>query len=165
LLEGFYTPFADALKIAKIEMEKVELESGEDCPECQKPLLIRGSRYGDFLGCSGYPECTYKKSKLDKIGLSCREEGCDGEVVSRRTKKRYVFFGCSKYPTCKFTSWDKPVEQNCPTCGKFMVMKRSMKGKRPYLVCSDAECKTTQSISATKDNNKDNDKDNDKDNN
>ena len=141
LLKEFYGPFSEALQIAKKEMEKVPLESGEDCPNCGNPLLIKGSRYGDFIGCSGYTTCTFKKPKLDKIGLSCRKEDCMGEVITRRSKKGHTFYGCSNYPTCTFTSWYKPVDKACPDCSSFMVLKRMLKGNRPYLACSSTTCK------------------------
>ncbi len=76
----------------------------EKCPKCGRPLVYRRSRYGRFLGCSGYPECKYiKKEKTPTI--PCPREGCDGKLVRKRTKSRRTFYGCSNYPDCDFAVW------------------------------------------------------------
>jgi DNA topoisomerase-1 len=92
------------------------------CPKCGGNLIIRHGRYGRFISCENYPKCDYSTSV--KTGVKCPNEGCNGELVERRTKKGKVFYGCSNYPKCKFAVWDKPVPIKCPTCSNpFLVEK------------------------------------------
>jgi len=88
-------------------------ETGEECPECGKPLVYRRSRYGKFLACSGYPGCKFIKRKQrgavkEEQGpaMNCPREGCDGKLVKKRTRKGKTFHGCSKYPKCDFAVWN-----------------------------------------------------------
>ena len=69
--------------------------------------MIRSGRYGKFIGCSNYPECTYRRRLLKKVGVTCPD--CEeGDVVERRTRRGRVFFGCSRYPDCEYTTWTRP---------------------------------------------------------
>jgi DNA topoisomerase-1 len=82
-------------------------ETDEVCPKCGKKMVVREGRYGQFLGCSGYPECKTIVSMAKKLNVSCPL--CkQGEVVEKRSRKKKVFYGCSRYPECSFVSWDKP---------------------------------------------------------
>jgi DNA topoisomerase-1 len=76
-------------------------------------------RFGKFMGCSGFPECRNAKPILKKIGVACPE--CGADIVERQTKQRRTFFGCSRYPECSWTSWQRPVPEPCPKCGGLMV--------------------------------------------
>ncbi len=104
VLRNFYKPFMSDLKSAKIEMRDVKkeiVETGELCPNCGKPIVIKWGRMGKFLSCSGFPECKFSKSI--SLGVPCPK--CKtGEVVSRRTKMGRFFYGCSRYPECDFIS-------------------------------------------------------------
>jgi len=71
--------------------------------------------------------------------VACPLEGCGGQVIEKMSRKG-KFFGCNKYPDCKFASWDKPINEKCGRCGKIMVMRFSRQGK-PYKTCSDSKCK------------------------
>jgi DNA topoisomerase-1 len=135
----FWDSLTQTLKKAE-EAPRVPLPDpepiGEDCPECGEPLVKKRGRFGEFIGCSGYPNCRYTRPILDKTGVKCpkcgEKEG--GEVVKRKTKKgrRRNFYGCSRYPDCDFISWDEPTGDTCPVCGAFMVKK----GKNKKPVCS-----------------------------
>ena len=93
---------------------------GEDCPDCGKPLVLKSGRFGDFIGCSGYPDCKYTRPLLQKTGAKCPK--CDdGEVVRRKSKKGRTFYGCSRYPECDFVSWNPPSGKDCPKCGASMM--------------------------------------------
>ncbi|MDI6785795.1 MAG: type I DNA topoisomerase [bacterium] len=141
ILHNFWKPFLSSLEKAKIKMEDVkssrEVEVEDTCPKCQAKLKIKIGRFGEFLACSNYPECKYTKS----IGLkvNCPKKDCDGDVVTKRTKKKKIFYGCSNYPKCDFVSWDEPTSDKCPTCGETLFKKRA-RGKE-YLVCIKPECK------------------------
>src|SRR5699024_8001783 len=92
--------------------------------------------YGKFLACPGYPECKNTKTILDKIDVTC--PSCGGDVVRKRTKKGRMFYGCSNYPKCDFTSWDEPIKEKCPNCDSIMVQRKNKKGTTKK--CIDKEC-------------------------
>ncbi len=139
LLRAFYGPFAEVLHKAEENIEEVEMtpeEIGEPCPRCGRPLVKRRGRYGEFIACSGYPECSYTRP----VGIGVRCPLDQGEIVERRTRKGRVFYGCANYPACTFTSWDRPLGRFCPLCGKILVAKRSRRGTVPPVVCSNKAC-------------------------
>ncbi len=121
--------------------EKTEAEKEEDrqssgiiCEKCGSPMVVKRGKFGSFLGCSNYPNCKNIKKIENKIGMKCPK--CKvGEVVSKKTKSGKFFYGCNKYPKCDFASWNKPVEENCPKCGAFLVEMPNRKIK-----CSNKEC-------------------------
>ncbi len=126
ILDDFYNLFEPRVKNAFSEMEKKPpVETGEKCPQCGSPLVIRKGRYGEFTACSNYPECKYikKEKKVEKVIMDC-PYCSDGKVIERRTRKGKIFYGCNKYPECKFASWDMPVSEKCPKCGSYMVEKK-----------------------------------------
>jgi DNA topoisomerase-1 len=105
------------------------------CEKCEKPLLKKLGRFGFFLACSGFPECRNTKS----IPLAkCPK--CEGDVVARKTKGRgKEFYGCTMYPQCDFICHFKPIKQDCPKCGFFMVEKYDKKNGS-HKVCINPEC-------------------------
>jgi len=125
VLRGFYTPFDDLLRIASEAIEKVRIVrmTEESCPDCSRPMVIKTGRYGKFLACSGYPECKKTMPFLVKTGVACPDCG-EGELVERISKKKRRFYGCNRYPACKFATNRKPVPQPCPRCGKLLTMYR-----------------------------------------
>jgi DNA topoisomerase-1 len=80
--------------------------SGEVCEKCGKEMVIREGRFGRYLACQGYPSC--KNTKPLVLNIKCPREGCEGYLVEKRTRKGRTFYGCSKYPDCKYTSWVRP---------------------------------------------------------
>ncbi len=110
MMKEFYKPFDKKVETVGEKSERVKIEapdSGEKCPKCGKPLLIRTGRFGRFLGCSGFPDCDYKTSYQEKIDMKCPD--CKvGEVVIKYTHRGRPFYGCSTYPKCKFASWNDP---------------------------------------------------------
>jgi len=134
VLQQFYLLFEPRVKNAFDDMEKKKpIEIGEACPECGSPLVIRKGRYGEFVACSNYPECKYVKKEEKEIKEVMDCPLCDGKVVEKTTRKGKIFYGCNHYPKCKFASWYKPLEENCPKCGKYLVEKN---GK---ICCSECE--------------------------
>lgn len=123
VLKDFYDKFEPRVEESFKTMEKVKpKETGEMCPECGSPLVIRKGRYGEFTACSNYPNCKYikKEKKEVKEIMSCPK--ChDGKVIERKTKKGKIFYGCSNYPKCKFATWDLPIDEKCPKCGEILV--------------------------------------------
>ena len=138
----FYGPFSKELEIADNSIEKVTIEAqetGEMCELCGKPLVIKTGRFGDFIACSGYPECKNTKPIMQTVGVKC--PSCGSDLVARRSKRGRLFYGCSGYPNCKMVFWNKPVDKKCPNCGSLMTEKN---GKEKQLVCSNSECGYTE---------------------
>jgi DNA topoisomerase-1 len=128
VLKGFYSPFDERLQQASENLKRINTDKATDevCANCGKPMVIKSGRFGKFLACTGYPDCKTTKPLLIKIGIPCPEceKGDRGELVERISKKKRRFYGCSRYPECKFTIRQKPVPQPCPKCGKLMVNYR-----------------------------------------
>ena len=126
VLTEFYKLFEPRVKDAFSDMEKKSpTETGEVCPDCGNPLVVRKGRYGEFVACSNYPECKYIKKEVIEVKeiMDCPE--CSGKIVEKPTRKGKVFYGCNNYPKCKFALWDKPTGEVCPECGKVLVEKNS----------------------------------------
>jgi DNA topoisomerase-1 len=120
-LQEFYPPFQNMLDKAWTNLEKVNMTqaSEETCPKCGRPMVVKVGRFGKFLACSGYPECKTTMPYLVKTGISCPQ--CGGELVKRISKKKKVFYGCSKFPKCQFTVNRKPIAKPCPDCGSLLI--------------------------------------------
>ena len=123
LLEKFYKDFEPEVENAFDKMEKKEDEqTGEVCPNCGKPMVIKNGRYGKFEACSGYPECKYIKQKeKPPVVEVCDCPKCGGKIVERKTKKGKIFYGCGNFPKCKVAVWDKPTGELCPECNSLLV--------------------------------------------
>lgn len=127
LLSIFYQEFEPKVEVAFKNMEKkAPEETGELCPNCGSPLVIKQSKYGKFIACSNYPTCKYIKSNKEekevKEIISCPK--CDGKILEKKTKRGKIFYGCSNYPKCDFASWDKPIEEKCPNCNGTLTEKK-----------------------------------------
>ena len=124
-LELFYKEFEPMVKTAFDNMEKKEpVKTGEDCPECGNPLVIRKGKYGEFTSCSNYPKCKYIKTEKKEIIILADCPMCDGKIIEKKTKKGKLFYGCNNYPKCKYALWDKPTKDKCPTCNQLLVEKK-----------------------------------------
>jgi DNA topoisomerase-1 len=112
----------------------------EKCPECGNHLVIKHGRYGQFTACSNYPQCKYVKRET--LGIPCAEKGCTGGIVVRRTRRGKTFYGCSRYPDCTFTAWDKPVAEPCPICGSPILLEKiNKKTGETVRSCPNESCK------------------------
>ena len=139
----------DYLRDEKGRIQPVELnhEVATDrvCPKCNRAMVAKRGKYGEFLACSGYPECSHTESinggaNGKAIGVACPEPGCPGEIVEKRSKRGKTFYGCSQYPQCNFATWDKPVAKACPVCGKPFLVEKNTKREGTFLACVDREC-------------------------
>ncbi len=143
VLHDFWEPFEATLDRAERTMEKVKIRdepTGENCPECGEPLVIKLGKFGKFIACSGFPNCRYSTQLLVKIGVECPT--ChEGDVVERRSKKGRVFYGCSRYPDCDFVSWAKPTGERCPEpdCNGVMVLANRAGTLQKCLDCGHRE--------------------------
>ncbi len=131
----------------KESMIKKEVQPlDETCPECGSQLVVRRGKYGAFTACSNYPECKYIKKETKDTGIRCPQE-CGGTLIRRKTRKGRIFYGCSNFPKCKFASWDEPVSQSCPECGKPFVLKKNTLKEKSYLYCHDEKCDYKKPVS------------------
>jgi DNA topoisomerase-1 len=113
-----------AKKVPDVPLEEI-------CPKCGRNMVLRHGRYGEFVSCSGYPECKYIKQNF--IGVKCPD--CkDGELVEKKARRGNIFYGCSNYPKCTFTSAHRPVAEPCPQCGSPYLLEKNLKSGT-VLVC------------------------------
>ncbi len=140
VVSDFYGDFSKFLEKAEEEVDKIEIEdevSDVICENCGRNMVVKTGRFGKFLACPGFPECRNTKPILDELNVPCPK--CeDGGIVRKRSKKGRVFYGCTNYPTCDFVSWDEPIEEKCPNCEEYMVIKRNKNGD--IIKCSNKEC-------------------------
>lgn len=138
VIEDFYEILEKELEVADAAIEKVKIEdqvTDEICELCGKPMVIKHGRFGEFLACSGYPDCKNTKPLLKKLDVKC--PSCGKDLVIRRGKSGKMFYGCSGYPDCSQVYWYRPVDKKCPKCGSLLIQK---KGKGFQLSCSNGEC-------------------------
>ena len=139
ILDDFYKEFEPSVTEAfdKIEKEAPK-ETGEKCPNCENPLVIRKGRYGEFTACSNFPECKYIKQEAreEKEILDC--PNCDGKIVEKKSRRGKVFYGCNGYPKCKTAFWDEPINEKCPECKSLLTLKKANKK------CSSCDYKETK---------------------
>jgi len=123
----------------KLQIEQLE-PIDEKCPECQNDLMWRRGRFGPFIACSNYPNCKYiKKKEAKKIGLTCPECN-EGDVVERKGRWGRSFYGCTRYPECKFTAYHKPRAEACPDCGRPYLLEKETKKEGRVVFCNNEEC-------------------------
>ncbi len=138
IIRDFYGTLEKELKVADEAIEKVQIEdqiTDEVCELCGKPMAIKSGRFGEFLACTGYPECKNTKAIVQTIDVKCPD--CGGDIVVKRGKSGKVFYGCSNYPDCKKAFWYKPTNQKCPQCGSLLLERKT---KSSHLVCSNDQC-------------------------
>jgi len=124
-------------------------ETDETCEKCGKPMRVRVGRYGKFLGCSGYPECSNIRPLVrpTSIGLTCPD--CrEGEVLERRSRRGKVFYGCGRYPKCRFAAWDRPVNAACPRCNATYLLEKVTKRYGTVRRCAREGCDFQEQMDA-----------------
>jgi len=125
VLKTFWDTFKPMYDNAVKGIEKTApKETGEVCPECGKPLVIRNGKYGEFTACSNYPDCKYIKKEEKKIVEICDCPKCGHKIIEKKTKRGKIFYGCNNYPKCNYALWDKPTGDLCPECNGLMVSKK-----------------------------------------
>ena len=147
LLREFYGPFSEHLTKAEQELEGVRLKvpdeiSEETCDVCGKQMVIKSGKFGRFLACPGFPECTFTKPLV--IAMPGRCPKCGDRILKKTSRNGYAYYGCennnnkdeSKH--CDFMTWDVPVADDCPTCGQTMFKKSGKGFKKPF--CINEQC-------------------------
>ena len=137
LLRSFYGDFAANLEQVEKDMEGVYLKvpdevSEEKCDICGKNMVVKSGRFGRFLACPGYPECTFTKPLVVEMPGRCPK--CGNRILKKTSRNGYTYYGCEKFPTCDFMTWDVPVKDDCPACGQTMFKKSGRGFKKPFCV-------------------------------
>ncbi len=147
LLHEFYDPFKANLEQAEKDLEGVRLkvpaeETDEVCDLCGRNLVIKSGRFGRFLACPGYPECTFTKPLV--IAMPGRCPKCGGRILKKTSRNGYAYYGCEhnsdkdESARCDFMTWDIPVADDCPVCGQTMFKKSGKGFKKPF--CINEQC-------------------------
>ena len=122
-------------KLTQKQQQKPAVPLDENCPKCGMQLVLRTGQYGEFVSCSGYPKCKYIKQNL--TGVTCPTCG-KGDIAERKARRGNLFYGCTNYPKCDFTSNLKPVPQPCPECGSAYLLEKTLKSG-VYLICPNKQ--------------------------
>lgn len=152
VLSEFYGPFKKDLDHAGVAIPIVEIPlevSDVPCDKCNDGtmMVIREGRFGKFLACPNFPKCRNTKPILHPIGVKCPK--CGADILERKSKTGKVFYGCERYPECDYTTWDKPLNEECPECKHMMVEHVERNGsKRKF--CSNPECSKARPVYASK---------------
>ncbi|MGN0526900.1 MAG: type I DNA topoisomerase [Acutalibacteraceae bacterium] len=138
VVREFHDDLESALSKAKVDMQGQKIQLQEDitdvkCDKCGRNMVIKVGRFGKFLACPGYPECKSTKPLIEETNAVCPV--CGGKIIGKKSKRGYLFYGCSNYPDCNFMTWDKPTGETCPKCGKALF-----KGKGGVVTCGNEEC-------------------------
>ena len=141
LIRQFYVPFHENLEQVEKDMEGVYLKvpdevTEEKCDLCGRNMVVKSGRFGRFLACPGYPECKFTKPLVVEMPGRCPK--CGGRILKKTSRNGYTYYGCDKFPTCDFMTWDVPVKDDCPVCGKTMFKKAGKGFNKPF--CANPEC-------------------------
>ncbi|MCI9649127.1 type I DNA topoisomerase [Oscillibacter sp.] len=148
ILRGFYGDFDKSLQQAEKDLEGVRIKvpdevSEEICPECGRNLVVKSGRFGRFLACPGYPDCAFTMPLVVEMPGRCPK--CGGRLMkrtgtSKKTSKQYTYYCCEHSTSkveaekCDFMTWDVPVKDDCPECGRTMFKKAGRGYKRPFCI-------------------------------
>ena len=152
VLREFYGDFAQDLERAEKALDGTRIKvpdeiSEEICPECGRNLVVKSGRFGRFLACPGYPECSFTMPLVVEMPGRCPK--CGGRLMkrtgrSKKTGKQYTYYCCEHVNSkdesqkCDFMTWDVPVKDDCPVCGHTMFKKAGRGFKKPF--CINPEC-------------------------
>ncbi|MCL2391725.1 MAG: type I DNA topoisomerase [Oscillospiraceae bacterium] len=142
VLEGFYDGFKVSLDNAETALEGTRIKvpdevSDEICDECGLQMVIKSGRFGRFLACPGYPECSVTKPIVIEMPGRCPR--CGLRILKRTSKNGYTYYACEHLKECGFMTWDVPVAENCAVCGQTMFKLSGRGSKKPF--CSNPDCK------------------------
>ena len=149
-LASFYDEFSKTLETAEKNMDGARLKVPDEetdivCEKCGRKMVIKNGRYGKFLACPGFPECTNTKTIVQDAGGKCPK--CGGRMLVKKSKKGKAFYGCENYPQCDFMTWDQPTEEICPQCGSTLFKKV---GRGATLHCLKEGCGYSRAVSRSR---------------
>ena len=135
--KGFHQEMLDAEQALEGQRLKVPDEvTNEICEVCGKNMVVKIGRFGKFLACPGFPECTNTKPIVETMPGRCPK--CGSTILKRKSKRGYAYYGCERGAECGFMTWDVPTEQDCPTCGQTMFKKSGRGRNKPF--CINESC-------------------------
>lgn len=138
IIDNFYQPFKITLSQAEEKIGNVEIKdevSDVVCDKCGSFMVYKQGKYGKFLACPNFPSCRNTKTIVKEIGVKCPK--CSGNVIEKKSRRGKIFYGCTNFPECDFTSWDKPTDKKCEKCGSVMFEKTGKVKKLYCAVCDE----------------------------
>ena len=141
LLTDFYKGFHQQMLDAEAALEGVRLKvpdevTNEICEVCGRNMVIKLGRFGKFLACPGFPECTNTKPIVEKMPGRCPK--CGSTILKRKSKRGYAYYACERGAECGFMSWDVPTAEDCPKCGQTLFKKSGRGRMKPF--CINGAC-------------------------
>lgn len=141
VLSEFYGGFSESLDKAEEALQGKHIKvpdevSSEICPKCGRSLVVKTGRFGRFLACPGYPDCTFTMPIVVEMPGKCPK--CGGRILKRTSKKGYAYYACEQGAACGFMTWDVPTKEVCPICGKTMFQLGGRGRKKPF--CINEQC-------------------------
>ena len=140
VLAGFYDGFEKELSEAEKDVGRIKVPddvSDEICEKCGRQMVVKNGRFGRFLACPGFPECNFTKPIVIEMPGNCPK--CGGRMLKRTSKKGNTFYACERGAECGFMTWDVPVKDKCPSCGKSMFKLSGKGARKPFCVNPDCE--------------------------
>ena len=141
VLSDFYGGFADELSNAEAALDGQRIkvpaeESDEICDKCGRKMVVKSGRFGRFLACPGFPECDFTKPLVIQMPGACPK--CGSRILKRTSARGYTYYACERRDDCGFMTWDIPVKDECPACGKSMFKLSGKGARKPF--CENSEC-------------------------
>ena len=146
VLEDFYQGFSQEITQAEKDLDGTRIKvpdelSDEICDVCGKQMVVKSGRFGRFLACPGFPECTFTKPLVIEMPGKCPK--CGSRLLKKTSRNGYTYYGCERNGdklgrACDFMTWDVPVKDNCPECGWTMFKKSGRGFKKPF--CINESC-------------------------
>ncbi len=124
IIDDFYKQFKTELEMAEEKIGNVEIKdevSDVVCDKCGTMMVYKMSKFGKFLACPAFPKCRNTKTIVKEIGIKCPD--CSGDVIEKKSRRGKIFYGCTNFPECGFTSWYKPTDKKCEKCGGVLFEK------------------------------------------
>ena len=142
VLSDFYRGFHQELEKAEQDLDGVRIKvpdevSDEVCDVCGRQMVVKSGRFGRFLACPGFPECTFTKPLVIEMPGKCPK--CGSRILKKTSRNGYTYYGCERNGdklgrACDFMTWDVPVKENCPACGWTMFKKSGRGAKKPFCI-------------------------------
>lgn len=141
VIGDFYAGFEKSLAKAEDDLKETRLKVPEEetdvvCELCGKKMVVKSGRFGKFLACPGYPECKNTKPIVEETPGVCPQ--CGGKILKKKSKNGYTYYGCEKFPTCTFMTWDVPQKDKCEVCGHTLYKRATRGAKKTF--CANPEC-------------------------
>lgn len=146
VLGDFYQDFRQEMEQAEKDLDGTRIKvpdevSDEVCDVCGRQMVVKSGRFGRFLACPGFPDCTFTKPLVIEMPGKCPK--CGSRILKKTSRNGYTYYGCEHNGdkmgrACDFMTWDVPVKDTCPECGWTMFKKSGRGFKKPF--CINESC-------------------------